>query len=44
MILIFVTQKKHKIIFDSDEERLERFLTELINGADLEVSNLVEED
>ena len=37
-------QKKHKVIFDSDEERLERLATELINGTDLEVSNPVEED
>ena len=34
-------QKKHKVIFDSDEERL---ATELVSSADLEVSNLVEED
>ena len=39
--MIFVLQKKHKVIFDSDRGRL---ATELIGDADLEVSSPVEGD
>ena len=44
MTLIFVLEKKRKVNFDSDEDRVERLATELVGDADLEVSNPMEED
>ena len=34
MTLIFILQKKHKVIFDSTKERMKRLATELVSDAD----------
>ena len=44
LTLIIVLQKKHKVVFNSDEDRIERSATELVGDTDLGVSSPVEGD
>ena len=44
MTLTFVLEKKRKVVFDSDEEMMERLESEPVRSTDLGVSSPVEED